>query len=48
MIAFLNSFFSYVVLFLIMAAIAGFGIFAGITMRKKKNVKDAAVPEGEA
>lgn len=48
MIAFINSFLSYVVLFLIMAAIAGFGIFMGITMRKKKNVKDAAAPESEA
>lgn len=38
MIAFLNSFFSYLLLFVVMAVIAGAGVFAGITMRKKKNV----------
>lgn len=38
MIAILNSFFSYLLLFIVMAAIAGTGIFVGITMRKKKNL----------
>lgn len=37
MIPFLNSFFSYLLLLLIFAALAGVGIFVGITMRKKKN-----------
>ncbi len=36
MIAFMNSFFSYLLLFIVMAVIAGTGIFVGITMRKKK------------
>lgn len=39
MIAFLNAFFSYLLLFVIMAAIAGAGIFAGTTLRKRKNIK---------
>ncbi|MDE6128317.1 MAG: hypothetical protein K2G16_03890 [Lachnospiraceae bacterium] len=38
MIAILNSFFSYLLLFVVTAAIAGVGIFVGITMRKKKNL----------
>lgn len=38
MIAFLNSFFSYLLLFIVMAAIAGAGVFVGIIMRKKKNL----------
>lgn len=42
MIAFFNSFFSYVLLFIVMAAIAGTGIFVGITMRKKKNLSAQA------
>lgn len=41
MIEFINSFLSYVLLFVIMAAIAGLGIFAGITLRKKKNAEQA-------
>lgn len=40
MIAFLNSLFSYLLLFVVMAAIAGTGIFVGITMRKKKNLSE--------
>lgn len=39
MIAFLNSFLSYLLLFVIMAAIAGVGIFAGTTLSKRKNIK---------
>lgn len=37
MIAFINSFLSYLLLFVIMAAITGTGITVGIVMRKKKN-----------
>lgn len=40
MIAFLNSFFSYLLLVVVMAAIAGTGIFVGIIMRKKKNLSE--------
>lgn len=47
MVAFLNSFLSYLLLFVIMAAIAGFGIFAGIVMRTKKNRSQAAEQETE-
>lgn len=39
MIAFINAFLSYLLLFVVMAAIAGAGIFAGITLRKSKNKK---------
>lgn len=44
-INFMNSFLSYLLLFFIMAAIAGTGIFAGIVMRKKKNLSQAAEQE---
>lgn len=37
MIAFINSFINYFMIFVIMAAVAGLGIFIGITLRKKKN-----------
>ncbi|MBO5167402.1 MAG: hypothetical protein J6B90_12495 [Lachnospiraceae bacterium] len=47
MIAFVNSFLSYLLLFVIMAAIAGTGIFVGIVMRKKKNLSQAAEQETE-
>lgn len=48
MIAFLNSFMSYLVLFLIMGAVAGLGIFVGIVMRKKKNAAAEAEKEKDA
>ncbi len=41
MIAFANAFLSYLLLFVIMAAVAGTGIFIGITLRRRKNLKDA-------
>ncbi len=47
MIAFMNSFFSYLLLFIVMAVIAGTGIFVGITMRKKKNLQAQAGTEEE-
>jgi len=37
MIDFINTFLSYVVLMLIIAAVGGVAIAIGITMRKKKN-----------
>ena len=42
MVSFLNSFLSYLLLLVIMATIAGIGIFVGIVMRKKKNLSQAA------
>ena len=42
MVAFINSFLSYLVLFLILAAIVCIGIFAGAFLRKKKNASAAA------
>lgn len=42
MIAFMNSFFSYLLLFIVMAVIAGTGIFVGIAVRKKKNLQAQA------
>lgn len=45
MVAFVNSFLSYLVLFLIMAALVGIGILAGAFLRKRK---DAAVQTEEA
>ncbi len=39
MIAFINSFLNYIIILVIMAAVAGLGIFIGITLRKKKNEK---------
>ncbi len=41
MIEFINSFLSYLLLFGIMAVIAGLGIFAGTALRKKKNAEQA-------
>ena len=47
MVAFVNSFLTYLLLLVIMAAIAGFGLFVGILLRKGKNAK-AAVEEVKA
>ncbi len=47
MVAFLNTFLSYLLLLVIMVAIAGIGIFAGIVMRKMKNRSQAAEQETE-
>lgn len=47
MVAFLNSFLSYLLLMVVIAAVAGVAIFIGITMRKKKNqAEPAAQPAG--
>lgn len=47
MVAFVNSFLSYLLLLVIMAAVAGVGVFVGITLRKGKNVKAAEVDKAE-
>lgn len=47
MIAFLNAFISYLLLFVIMVAIAGVGIFIGITLRKRKDLKTVQVDSPE-
>lgn len=41
MTAFINSFLNYIVLFLIMAVLAGTGVFIGMFLRKRKNAKEA-------
>ncbi|MBD5527943.1 MAG: hypothetical protein K2H12_11370 [Acetatifactor sp.] len=45
MLAFISSFFSYLLLMLVIVAVAGVATFIGITLRKKKN---QAQPAGEA
>lgn len=45
MIAFINSFLSYLLLFVVMGAVAGLAIFVGITMRKRKNAAAEEVTE---
>lgn len=45
MTAFLNSFLSYLLLMLVIAAVAGVATFIGITLRRKKNQQQ---PAGEA
>lgn len=49
MVAFFSSFFSYLLLMLVIAAVAGVAIFIGITLRKRKNQQSAEVeqPDGE-
>lgn len=42
-ILFLNSFLSYILLFLIIVVVAGIAMFIGITMRKKANAKESAL-----
>lgn len=41
LILFLNSFLSYILLFLVIVVVAGIAMFIGITMRKKSNAKEA-------
>lgn len=45
MIAFINSFLSYLLVFVVFGVIAGFAIFVGITMRKRKNAAAEKVTE---
>ena len=42
MIAFVNTFLSYLLLLLIIVAVAGIGVVIGINMRKKKDAQDLA------
>lgn len=37
---FINSFLSYLVVFLVFCCVGGFAIFMGITLRKRKNAKE--------
>lgn len=41
MIAFLNSFLSYLLLMLVIAAVAGVAAFIGITLRRRNNRQSA-------
>lgn len=41
MVAFLNSFLSYLLLMLVIAAVAGVAVFIGITLRRRKNQQSA-------
>ena len=49
LIEFLRMFFSYVLVFIVYAAVAGVGIFIGIKWRKSKNAKQEqeAVPASD-
>ena len=47
MINFINSFLSYGLLMLITVAICGFGVFLGITLRKRKNAVETGSKEPE-
>lgn len=46
MIAFFNSFLTYLMLMLVIVVVAGAAIFAGITMRKKKNLTESGEDTG--
>ena len=46
MIAFFNSFLSYLLLMLVIAVVDGAAIFEGITMRKKKNLTESGEDTG--
>ncbi len=41
MISFFNSFFNYVVLLIVFAAVGGIGAFLGVVARKKKDASKA-------
>ncbi len=45
MLAFISSFFSYLLLMLVIVAVAGVATFIGITLRKKKNQAQPAGAE---
>lgn len=47
MVAFFNSFLSYLLLMAVILVVAGLAVFIGITMRRKKNREElAAQPAG--
>lgn len=41
-VSFLNTFLSYLLLLLVIVVLCGIAVAVGITLRKKKNAKDAA------
>lgn len=47
MIAFLNAFLSYLLVFVVFVCVIGVGVTAGILMRKKKNAKIEASAQSE-
>ena len=47
MVNFINSFLSYVVVLLVIAAVGAVAITLGITLRKKKNAKEAQTQDAE-
>ena len=47
MIAFVNTFLSYLLLLLVIVAVAGIGLAIGIVMRKKKNAQLLAEQDKE-
>nr|WP_308627969.1 hypothetical protein [uncultured Eisenbergiella sp.] len=44
---FFNSFLSYLLLFVLVAVLAVIACFIGISLRKKKDARDAAMSQGE-
>ena len=44
-ILFLNTFFSYILVMIVVAVVAGTGMFIGIKMRKSKDAKAEAAEE---
>ena len=48
MIPFINTFLSYLLLFLVIVGLGAIAITIGITLAKKKNAKNPAVTENEA
>ncbi|MCH5281211.1 MAG: hypothetical protein J1E61_07035 [Lachnospiraceae bacterium] len=47
-ILFLNTFFSYILVMIVVAVVAGTGMFIGIKMRKSKDAKAEAAEEEAA
>lgn len=45
LVEFLRMFFSYVLVFIVYVAVAGVGIFCGLTWNKKKAVKAVVTPQ---
>lgn len=48
MVSFVNTFLSYLLLLVIILAVAGVATFIGITMRKKKNAAAAVEAKAES
>lgn len=43
LVLFINSFLSYILLFVVIVIVAGIAMFIGITMRKRSNAKEEAL-----